>query len=444
MNSILSKLKNKKILILGFGREGQSTLSFLRKYFPSHVIHISDKNDLNQLSPDATELVTKDVNVHYFGGVGYLKNLDDYDFVFKTPGIPNKLEEIKKAKKKGVIFSSQTKLFLDICNGKVIGITGTKGKSTTSSLISHILNYCKVKNTLMGNIGKPPLDYLVDDNSMIYVFEMSSHQLADVNKSPQISIFLNIFPEHLDYYEDFRDYLKAKANITKFQKKSDLFIFNGKFNQIKEVAEHSKAITIDFTSEKLPEFTTKLIGVHNGDNIKAAYLACREFGLDKNRILEAVATFDPLTYRLELVKKVDGVEFIDDGLATIPEATNAAIDAVNAQTITLILGGFDRGVDFESLVFKICNSEKVKAVVVTGQVADKIEKLLKKHNYTGNLFNMGKKPMDEIVQKCADTTKSGGAVLLSPAATSFDMYMDYKDRSNHFKASVMKLKQIPN
>src|SRR3989344_5376984 len=246
--SLIGKLETNKVLILGFGREGQSTYRFLRKLFPHKRLAIADKKKLKELDVKASEIIGSDNNLDIYLGNDYLNKLDLHEIVIKSPGIPYKFDGIRKAKDKGVGFTSQTKIFFELCKGKIIGVTGTKGKSTTTSLIYHILKTAKIPSVLLGNIGKPPLDYLEEDNEKtFFVFEMSSHQLTDIEKSPDIAVFLNVFPEHLDYYLNYEEYIKAKGNITRFQESSDILIYNADFPEIAEIANQSKARKYKFS-----------------------------------------------------------------------------------------------------------------------------------------------------------------------------------------------------
>lgn len=389
----------KKVLILGFAREGKSTLNVFGKYLPGQRIDIADRN----LSKD------------------YLINLNNYDVVFKSPGIPNKLPEIKLAKKKGVKFTSQTKIFLEIYRDQIIGVTGTKGKSTTASLICHVLKTAGKDVELVGNIGKPVFDYLDDvSKDKIFVAEFSSHQLSDVDHSPHIAVLLNIFPEHLDYYEDFDDYKNAKENIFKLQKSGDIYFSPEKIDGV-----------------KLPEIKTNLVGKHNTYNIKASYLVSKVLGISDEDFNKVVATFTPLEDRLEKIGIIDGVEFVLDGLATIPEASFAAIDSFSDRNLTLILGGFDRGIDFSDFTKKLNEKRNIKNIILIGQVADKLEKLLINSKF--KVTNLGFENMENIVKKSFEISKKSYVVLFSPAATSFDMFKDYKDRDEQFRQAVKNL-----
>ncbi|MDP2664113.1 MAG: Mur ligase family protein, partial [bacterium] len=233
--TMLEELKNKKVLILGFGREGRDTFLFLKKLFPKKVIGVADRNP----KPDLGRLKLSSGRKHF--GKDYLKSLKNYEVIIKSPGIPFKILP-KPALKK---LTSQTEIFFDNCPGKIVGITGTKGKSTTSAMIYKVLKAGGIKTHLIGNIGKPVLSFLSkpvkDEDQQVYVYELSSHQLYNLRKSPQIAVFLNIYPEHLDYYRSFKEYVKAKANITLWQKKEDYLIYNSRDKLVSRFVRKTKA-----------------------------------------------------------------------------------------------------------------------------------------------------------------------------------------------------------
>ncbi len=410
--------KDKKLLILGLGREGESSLKLLNKYLPDQKVDTADIKN----------------------GKDYLNSLTNYDIVIKSPGIPNKLLEIKNAIKNGVTFTSQTEIFFDQVRGKVIGVTGTKGKSTTTSLIYHILKSVGKNVYLVGNLGLPVLDYLDKDSSnTIYCFELSSHQLSTLRRSPDIAVLLNIYPEHLDYYNDYQDYFSAKSNITKYQTKNDVFIYNSNFELINELSKSVISKTIDFIKLELPETKSKLLGEHNLNNIKASWAVALELGLSLEDIKKGIESFKPLEDRLELVNSVNRVDFVNDTLATIPEAAISAVESFEkSDNITLILGGYDRGIDFSILGNYLRGRKNVKNIILIGQSSTRIKECL--NGYMGIIHELGSANMDAIVKLAYKVTRPKGMVLLSPAATSFDMFKDYKDRANQFKEAINKLK----
>jgi len=400
----LQNLKNKKIIIVGFGREGKNTYKTLKKLFPLKSIALADKKEIKA---DEREIYT---------GNDYLNNLKNYDVIIKTPGIP--FNEVKKNAGLAKI-TSQTELFLENCPGKVIGVTGTKGKSTTSTLIYKILKDSFKNVKLVGNMGKPCLSYLLTAKPKdIFVFEMSCHQLDHISKSPNIAVFINIYPEHLDYYKTFLKYFNSKKNITKFQDKNDLFIYNPEFKEIENIK--TKAHKIPFKESFLKN------NIHK-DTIAAAIAVSKTFGLTEKEIKKSIDEFKTLDSRIEFLGNFNGINFYNDSLATIPEATIFALNELK-NVDTLILGGLDRGIKFNKLTEEIKN-KKIKNIILFPNTDKKIYKDLKNENI--NFFFTDS--MKEAVLFAKKNTKKGSICLLSPAAPSYNLFKDYKDRANQFK-----------
>ena len=461
MSPKLSYLKDKAVLILGFGREGQSTYKFLREYFPEKELGIADRAALSGLGESANRLLKEDELLRRHLGEKYLMCLHDYQVVFKTPGIPFKLPEIKEAKKTGIEFTSQTKLFFELCQGRIIGVTGTKGKSTAVTLTHKILQSAGLKGVLLGNIGIPALDYLdKDSKDTIFVFELSSHQLFGIKKSPNIAVILNIFPEHLDYYENFNQYREAKSNIMRYQTSRDTFIYNKDNKYLRKLAGESKAMRISFSlsqkdyvdcyveNEGIFFKKEKIMGVdevslkgsHNLNNIMAAISVCKSLGIASSTIKSRIKAFRSLEHRLEETRQYRGVTFVDDSISTIPESSIAAMQAYRERPTTVIIGGFDRGLDYSKLVKYISKSRSVKNVLLVGETSDRIEKILKSEKFRGKIYRMRRASMPDVVKTAFTSTPKAGVVLLSPAATSFDMFEDYKDRGEQFKNCVHSLR----
>jgi UDP-N-acetylmuramoylalanine-D-glutamate ligase len=400
----LQNLKNKKIIIVGFGREGKNTYKTLKKLFPLKSIALADKKEIKA---DEREIYT---------GKDYLNNLKNYDVIIKTPGIP--FNEVKKNAGLAKI-TSQTELFLENCPGKVIGVTGTKGKSTTSTLIYKILKDSFKNVKLVGNMGKPCLSYLLTAKPKdIFVFEMSCHQLDHISKSPNIAVFINIYPEHLDYYKTFLKYFNSKKNITKFQDKNDLFIYNPEFKEIENIK--TKAHKIPFKESFLKN------NIHK-NTIAAAIAVSKTFGLTEKEIKKSIDEFKTLDSRIEFLGNFNGINFYNDSLATIPEATIFALNELK-NVDTLILGGLDRGIKFNKLTEEIKN-KKIKNIILFPNTDKKIYKDLKNENI--NFFFTDS--MKEAVLFAKKNTKKGSICLLSPAAPSYNLFKDYKDRANQFK-----------
>ncbi len=418
----IEELKDKKVLILGLAREGVDTLVFLQKKFPDQEIGLADRNDKIELSN------LKKTNLHL--GKDYLKSIKDYDIVIKSPGVP--LNLIRPYIKKNQIITSQADIFLSSCKGLVIGITGTKGKSTTSTLIHKILKAKKLKAFLIGNIGKPALSYLLTDKEdKIYIYELSSFQLETATKSPQIAIILNFFKDHLDQHKDLQEYFNAKKRIALFQEENDFLIFNSKDPQVKKMTVSSKA-------QKLPfDPIRDRLKVKDKLSISGEPIAIigEVFNIPKNIILSEINKFKPLKHRLEYVGKYKNIHFYNDSAATIPEAAISAINKLGKKLDTIIVGGADKGFSTKELSKAILDSS-IRNIILFPETGKKIEKDILKSKKKVNLFNAN--DMKEAVSICFSKNKKKGICLLSPAASSFNMFKNYKQRGDLFKKNVKK------
>ena len=316
----------------------------------------------------------------------------------------------------------------------------------------------------MGNVGITPLEKIVGVNpkNKYYVFELSSHQLLELKKSPHIAVFLNIYREHLDYYESFEKYYLAKQNIAKYQKKSDYFIYNYDFLKLKTFANSLISNTYSFSKQntsakgylkkdnlivkylenntlKVPCSILSVIGVHNQINALAVILVTKIVGVSNSKIISGIKTFKPVEHRLEKVAVINGVTFINDSICSLPESSIYAVDTFNDKDITLICGGFDRGLGYENYARELEKRKNVKNIIVTGQTMTEMHKYLKEYKFKGKIYLMPTSAMKEIVMKAYTITKPKGLVLLSAAASSFDKYKNYKDRGDQFKSAVQAL-----
>lgn len=457
----LKALKNKKILILGLGKEGIETYKFLRKIFPEKILGLADKLSLENFNPKVKKILSHifydrrkcslGAKVKLYSGKNYLRALKDYDIIIKSPGIPAKI--LRKFRRASQIITSQTEIFFENCPGKIIGVTGTKGKSTTASLIYEILKTAGLKAHLVGNIGKPVLNLLFSAaKNDIYVYELSSHQLYNLKKSPQIAVFLNIYPEHLDYYKDFNEYIQAKTNITRYQTKNDYLIFNSQNKITSQIAQKSKAVKIPLGLKQYSNILenvritkSPLLGKHNLLNMAAAIKVGKIFGISDEKITQAIENFKSLPHRLEFVGAFKGIKFYDDALSTIPETTIAALEALGKDVQTIILGGFDRGLDFTELAKRILKS-KIKNVILfptTGQriwnkicrEAPKSPAFRRKFERLNHFFVNN---MLDAVRISYKQTKRRKICLLSTASPSFGIFKDYKEKGRNFKKYVKK------
>lgn len=451
------ELTKKNVAVLGLGIEGRDLVNFLLS--KNANVTVLDKKQKGEIDLEGID----ESQIKFECGEDYLKNLKNFEIIFRSPGVYRYLPEIIEAEKNGVEISSALKLFLELCPGKVVGVTGTKGKGTTSSLIYQILINAKCDVYLAGNIGTPYLELLQKlKKYSVVVLEMSSFQLIDANKSPNISVILNITSDHMDWHKDVQEYIKAKENIVKFQKSSDFAVINSDYEVSKSFGNKTKASVYNFsrlTQIKNGAFVEKdqiffenkdhkfnfgkkfgllLRGDHNLENICAAICVAEILKVKDEVIQDTIFSFKGLEHRLELVDRVGGVAFYNDSFATGPQPTIAAIQAF-IEPLTVILGGSEKFLDYAGLGKAISKSKNVKNVVLIGDVAQKIETALVSNKYKGNFIRLNKSPMQDIVKESFKNTPKGGIVLLSPAAASFDMFKNYKDRGMQFKEAIKNL-----
>ncbi len=434
----LNDLKGKKIIILGFGREGQDTYLALRKIFPNLAIGIADQNSGIKLPQKVLREIKSDKNIKLYFGDNYLSNLKKFDVVIRSPGIP--MKKIRKQISKKQKITSQIEIFLDSFPGKVIGVTGTKGKGTASSIIYSVLKRGGIKARLVGNIGKPVLQKLLTaKNDEVYVYEMSSHQLEEIKHSPQIAVFLNIYPAHFDHFGGMANYLKAKENIFAHQKKEDVLIYNAGDKKLsEEIRRKAKSKLIKIKPEK-PKFLTEkdisLNGKFNLINISAAAAVGKIFGVSEEKIKMAVKNFKPLPHRLEFVGKHKGIYFYNDSLATVPKSVEAAIGAFGKKIDCLIFGGQKiKGIGFSSLAKKIKKSS-IKTIISLPETGKELERLIKKENFNRIKF-INVSSMEEAVSAAYNFAGKGKVCLLSPGSPSFNLFKNYNDRGDKFKKFV--------
>jgi len=452
MNRLAEIIKNenyKKICILGFGREGKSTLAFLQEHHPC-LITIADEKEIT-LEPSEEQNITLQTGAHYLNG------LDRFDLIIKSPGIslPPEIENPIREK-----LTSQTALFLQTFYEQTIGITGTKGKSTTSSLIYHILKENDYDTVLVGNIGIPPWSMVssITENTII-VCELSAQQLYDVKYSPHIALFLNLFSDHIDYFGSMERYGRAKCNIYRFQVGDDTLIYHpyhGFFKPIRKggsisipakstIIKRSTCRHFRFKNEQVQEKwkrslildfkKTALKGKHNFINMVFALEAvATAVSIPFEKVISAVYSFQTLPNRLEYVGDFDGKHFYNDSIATVPEAAIAALHAIeNVQTI--ILGGHDRGVDLTNLMTAVAKSP-VSNVIFTGpsgkRMMETLNTLFPQHTKTTFYFEH----YDGLVEKATEITPPNSACVLAPASPSFDSFNNFEERGAYFKKMV--------
>jgi UDP-N-acetylmuramoylalanine--D-glutamate ligase len=470
----LKELEEKKILIVGLGQEGESSFNFFRSLFPKKKIGLADQKGKKDLSPFWQDKIEKDSATELLVGKDFPSTPGDYDFLVRTPGISLDLPLFRRARETGVEISSQTKIFFDNSLAKIIGVTGTKGKSTVTSLIYHLLKTARFKAYLVGNIGNPILSLFANQFSLgekdsFYVYELSSHQLADLDRSPEIAVFTNLYPDHLDYFSDLEAYRQSKLNLLRFQKEEDIIVYNlddpwlsqevkkqkGKSFafSLAEVEEASSFLSRDWLCyrQEEGEKTEKIImveeiplkGKFNLQNVMAAIIVGRQLGISSKIIREAIKSFESLEHRLAKVGIFKKITFYDDSNATIPEATIGALDFFRDQIGTLIIGGSEKDLSFQSLAEKILEIG-IKNLILFPTTGEKIWQLVSREvSKKGGKGNLPKhffaRSMEEAVRLAYQWTEEGKICLLSPASASFTLFRNYRERGELFQKWVKKL-----
>lgn len=441
------KLLNKKVAVVGLGKTGQALVRLLIKEKANVNILDQNKNSTYSL---------KKLPVKFNLGKNYLKNLGQFDTIFISPGVPLNLPEFRKVKNK---ISSEMELFFELCPAKIIGVTGTNGKTTVTTLASAILKKGKRKVFTGGNIGLPLINKVAQiKKEDLVILELSSFQLELLKQSPWIAVILNITPDHLDRYENFNQYKKAKGIIIKYQKKNDRAILN--FDDKKVLALKNKikaeiwgySVTKEINRGTFIKNTSliikdkkivknicsikdiKLPGKHNLANILAASLIGYLEKIPTKKIKKSILEFRGVPHRLEFIKKVDSRKFYNDSKATTPESTIAALKSFS-DPIILIAGGYDKHANYKELVNVINN--KVSSLILIGQTAKKIALECNKQKIEAKIHMA--KSLVEATKKAYSVSFPNDIILLSPACASFDMFKNFEERGIIFKKYIQKI-----
>lgn len=405
----LTELKEyKRILILGYGKEGKSTELFLKKNHPDATILIADQSE----------------------GPGYLAKQKEADLVVRSPGVRVELMSQK--------WTTATNIFFHMFPGKIVGVTGTKGKSTTASLTYAMLSSEYTDVRLVGNIGRPMLDALDGSTAdTIAVVELSSYQLTDLYASPHISLVVNWFPEHKDFHGSFDAYKRAKQNAVFFQNEHDYFVFDPNDNEVSGWQILTKAHKIQYTEDfPFVEQKIKLLGAHNKRNIQGALTVARLLRVSDKNAATALYSFQPLPHRLQKVGTINEITFYDDAISTTPESTIAALDSLGRVDV-ILLGGQDRGYDFTKLVEKLVEKQ-VRAVVLFPETGGRIKfDIQKREDYAPILLQTV--DMNEAVEFGYKHSSKGGICLLSTASPSYSLWKNFEEKGDLFQKAVRQL-----
>jgi len=391
------------VLIAGYGKEGKSTELYLKEFYPKIKIGIADQTQ----------------------GDNYLDQQKKFDLVIKTPGIPkNKITRLH---------TTATNIFLSQVGNLTIGVTGTKGKSTTASLIYHIIKTSGKSVKLLGNIGNPMLaDLNTISKDDILVLELSSYQLDDIILPVNISLVTNLFPDHLPYHGQLKNYYEAKHNITLLQRPGDIFVYNPTIRETRSWVKDFKGISHPFI--KKLNFSTKnskLIGRHNQDNIRGAITVAKLLGISNEVCKLAIETFTPLPHRLQFIGKFKNIDFYDDAISTTPESTIQAIKSLK-KIDTIMLGGTDRGYDFTELE-KVVTKYKIKNIILFPDTGNRMFI----NNKTMNILKTT--TMSEAVSFAYKYTTPGKICLLSTASPSLTLWKNFEEKGDEFVKFVKEL-----
>lgn len=438
-------IKGKRILLLGYGREGQSTWNVLRRLGTYEALDIADLK--------APAAVPEDGTVWYTGP-DYQKCMDDYDVVFKSPGIV--LERPENEYRCSIL--SQTEVFFQCFRDQIIGITGTKGKSTVTTLLYHLLKQAGMDALLVGNIGIPALDHMeeVKPDTRI-VFELSCHQLEYMTVSPHIGILVNIHEEHLDHYGTMEKYVEAKHHIFKNQRPDDILICNvqclpeegtcpsgliraGMDGSGKEldVVQEQDGTWVHFRGKSfcIPTDEIKLLGQHNYFDIGVAYGVCSILGMDDQVFARGLKTYEPLPHRLQYIGEREGVKYYDDSISTICDTTIQALKTLK-DTDTVLIGGMDRGIDYRELIEYLSDCP-VPHIILMEATGKRIYQEI--HKYYPEFKNRARlilaEHLEDGVKRARQITRPGTSCVLSPAAASYGIFRNFEERGETFSRLV--------
>jgi len=440
LNLLRNLIEHKHILILGFGREGKSTLRRLKQAGGFASVTIADQAGAEPQEP----------SIRVLSGPSYMDTLDDYDLIFKSPGIVLP----KDPENYSCRFTSQMEVFFEAYRDRIIGITGTKGKSTTTTLLYHILKENGRDVVLAGNIGIPAFDILEDIHADTRIIcELSCHQLEYIHVSPHVAVLLNIHEEHLDHYKTLERYVHSKQQIYLHQKPQDLLFCGLDVLPAKNTC-HSSIYTVSdrFSTAdvllsgtrirfeqgdyRIPADEIHLLGHHNHLDIAFDYAICHTLGLSDEEFDRALKTYEPLPHRLHYLGEKDGVRYYDDSISTICETTIQALKSIPSVGCVLI-GGMDRGIDYSDLI-TFLSQDQVPHIILMAATGKRIYEEISE-NYPA--FCSPKRlvlvdTLEEAVKKAQKLTPRGSACVLSPAAASYGIFKNFEERGDVFARLV--------
>lgn len=451
-------LKNKKIAIIGLGVSNIPLIDYLHDF--QAKITVFDKRNEEKIDKGVLEKI-ENYKISKNFGENYLSNLKDFDIIFKSPSCRPDLPEIEAEVKRGAILTSEIEKVLELAPCKIIAVTGSDGKTTTTSLIYEIVKQ-KYKAYLGGNIGIPLFTKIKEmQPENVVVLELSSFQLMTMKKSPDIAVVTNVTPNHLDIHKSYEEYIEAKKNIFLNQNEDNTLVLNYDNEITKNFAKTAKSKVIFFSSKEKIENgviyddgiikvsedglrrhllklkDTHLRGTHNAENICAAVAATKGLVQIEDQI-NAIKGFEGVPHRIEFVREINGSKWYNDSIASSPTRTIAGLNSFDEE-IVLIAGGYDKHLDYEPIAKPIL--DRVKTLILLGQTSGKILTAVKeKQEELGIKIDIFKvDTLEEAVEKAKMEAKPNQVVLFSPASASFDMFKNFEERGNKFKELVKNL-----
>lgn len=443
------RIKGKTVAVIGIGISNKPLISFLLRYGAKVTAY--DRKTREQLGDIYDELAAAGVSFHL--GEGYLDALCE-EIIFKTPGMRYDVPALVKARERGAWVTSEMEVFFDVCPAKLIAVTGSDGKTTTTTLIHKLLTASGLKARLGGNIGRPLIDECDKIGSDEYmVLELSSFQLHTMSQSPDIAVVTNITPNHLDVHKDYQEYIDAKKNIMLYQNGGGLLVINENNEETKKLRGEAKGAVRSFSAYCGADFCLKdgaicyngecvlevsdikIPGMHNVENYMAAIAAVYDI-IDKKVIREVAQSFGGVEHRIELVRILDGVKYYNSSIDSSPNRSLNTL-RVFGDNVVMIAGGKDKGIPYDDIGPAVC--EHVKSLILIGMTADKIEEAVRNTSGGDKVKITRVSTYPEAVKTARAEASRGDIVLLSPASTSFDMFNNFEERGNLFKRIVNEL-----
>ena len=446
-------LKGKDVCIIGIGISNTPLISFLLEN--GAIVTACDKKSKEALGDIADELISKGVTLRL--GEDYLKDINA-NIVFKTPGLRYDVPELVALRKKGVYITSEMEEFMKICPAKIFAVTGSDGKTTTTTLIYTLLKESGNNCFVGGNIGAPLLNRIdeIKDTDFV-VLELSSFQLHTITTSPNVAVITNLSPNHLDWHKDYEEYIEAKKSIMLYQNKDDILVTNASNADSDAIGKDAKGTWRRFSSKEdafvcldgeyiicngekyLNINDIKIPGMHNVENYMAAIAATYPY-VSKEIVNKVAKNFGGVPHRIELVRVLDGVRYYNSSIDSSPNRTINTLNVFN-EPVVLIAGGKAKGLSYEDIGLPVL--EKVKSLILIGETSPEIEKAVllakQKSGSKKEIPIYHEKTYEDVVSKAKSIAKEGDVVLLSNASTSFDMFKNFEERGNYFKELVMKL-----